>query len=221
MFNPEVLHYVPVILSGLTYTGLLTIGGVGIGFFLGLLLAFAEVYGPKPLSVLASSIGQIIRGIPLIALFFVIFFGLPEIGINLSPTMSAILGLAIRSAAYQSQIFRSAIESIGIGQWEAALSIGMTRFQAFINVIAPQAIRIAIPSWGNEFTIVLKDTSIAYAIGVTEMFTQAIHVAQVTLDYFTTLAIVALVYFVLTSCVSAVLNKLYTKHRIPGLGGGV
>ncbi len=220
MDNVDVFQYLPVILSGLGATGLLTIGGIGLGFFLGLLLAFLEVYAPRRIGLIASWIGQVIRGIPLIVIFFILYFGLSEFGINLSGTMAAILGLGIRSAAYQSQIFRSAIESIGVGQWEAALSIGMSRFQAFRHIIMPQALRIAIPGWTNEFTIVLKDTSIAYAIGVSEIFTQTIHVAQATLNYLIPLLIVAGIYFVLTVTVNTVLNTLYNKYRIPGLGGG-
>jgi len=221
MLNPEALRYVTVILSGLSYTAILTIGGLIIGLILGLFLSFLEVFMSKPISSIASAIGQIIRGIPLIVIFFILYFGLTELGINLTPTLAAILGLGIRSGAYQSQIFRSSIEAIGKGQWEAALSIGMTRVQAFTNIIIPQVLRISIPAWTNELAIVLKDTSIAYAVGVSEIFTQAIHVAQATSDYLTPLSIVALIYFIITFSINRVLNRIYRKYMVPGLGGGV
>jgi len=220
--NPKVVEYIPLILSGLVNTVVLTLGGMGLGLLIGALLAFAEVYGSKPLSAVASGIEQVLRGIPLIVMLFIIFFGLPELGVRLPPIPSAILGIGLISGSYQSQIIRSAIEGIGMRQWEAALSIGMSGFQAFTNVILPQAVRIMLPGWVNEFTIVLKDTSIAYAIGVSELFTQAIHVAQVTFDYFSTLLITALIYLVITSLVSTAFNYIYERWlRIPGLGGGV
>ena len=219
-FNPKVIEYLPLLLSGLVNTVILTLGSMGLGLLVGALLAFAEVYGPKPISVIASSIEQVLRGIPLIVILFIIFFGLPELGITLPPVPSAILGIGLISGSYQSQIIRSAIEGIGMKQWEAALSIGMTRFQAFTNIILPQAVRIMLPGWVNEFTIVLKDTSIAYAIGVTELFTQAIHIAQATSDYLSVLLIIALIYLAITSLVSTAFNYLYERRlRIPGLGG--
>ena len=212
--------YIGVILSGLPTTLILTFGGFGIGFLIGPLLAFLEVYGPTWVSRIATAIEETIRGIPLLVILFLVFFGLPSIGIQLSPIASAIIAIGIRSFAYQSQIIRSAILSIPRGQWEAALSLGMSPIEAFINVIAPQAFRIAIPGLVNQFTIDLKDTSLAYAIGVAELFTQSVHVAQVILDYMPPLVFVALIYFVLTYSASLGASFLYKRLSIPGLGGG-
>jgi polar amino acid transport system permease protein len=220
MFLPEFSDYVPVILSGLPNTLILTFGGFGIGLALGALLAFLEVYAPRPISSAASAVEEIIRGIPLLVIMFIVFFGLPELGLSLNPIQAAVISIGIRSLAYQSQIVRGAILSIPAGQWEAALSIGMTRWQAFANVIAPQAFRIAVPGLVNQFTIDLKDTSIAYAIGVAEIFTQAIHIAQVILDYLTPLLFVGLIYLVMTLAVSYASEHLYRRYAIPGLGGG-
>ncbi len=219
--EPEVLKYLPVIFSGLTNTVVLTVGGIAIGTALGAALAFIEVMGPPFLGKVTGWITRIIRGIPLLVILFLIFYGFPKLGIPLPSIPSAILGIGIRSGAYQSQLFRGAMEAVGRKQLEAALSIGLTRWGAFKHVILPQAVRLVIPGWVNEFTIVLKDTSIAYAIGVTEIFTQAVHVAQVVLDYLTPLMVVAATYFAICYSVSALSGRLYRKLMIPGLGGGV
>lgn len=220
MFSLDILSYIPVILRGLPNTLILTFGGFGIGLLFGSILAFLEVYAPKPIALTASFIEEAIRGVPLLIIMFIVFFGLPSIGVKLDPLCAAILSIGIRSLAYQSQIIRGALSSIPIGQVEAALSIGMSKGEAFLYIIAPQAFRIAIPGLVNQFTIDLKDTSIAYAIGVAEIFTQAVHVAQVILDYLTPLVFVGIIYFILTLTTSQLSEHLYRKYTIPGLGGG-
>lgn len=217
---PALWEYLPVIFSGITNTLVLTFAGIALGFALGIPLAFAEVLGPGPVRSAAMWAGRVIRGIPLLVLLFMIFFGFPNLGITLPPLPSAILAIGIRSGAYQAQLFRGAIEGVGYGQLEAALSIGLTRWGAFKNVVLPQALRLVIPGWVNEFTIVLKDTSLAYAIGVTEVFTQAVHVAQVILDYLTPLLVVATIYFTITFTASRLAEAVYRRVAIPGLGGG-
>jgi len=218
--HPALWDYLPVIFSGINNTLILTFAGIALGFALGVPMAFAEVLGPRPVQAVIKWVGRIIRGIPLLVLLFMIFFGFPNLGITLPPVPSAILAIGIRSAAYQAQLFRGAIEGVGYGQLEAALSIGLSRWGAFRHVILPQALRLAIPGWVNEFTIVLKDTSLAYAIGVTEVFTQAVHVAQVILDYLTPLLVVAAIYFSITFTASRLAEAVYRRVSIPGLGGG-
>ncbi len=216
----DIAGYIPVILSGLPNTLILAFGGFGIGLVFGTFLAFLEVYAPKPVASLATIIEEVIRGTPLLVIMFIVFFGLPELGLSLDPVHAAIVSIGVRSLAYQSQIIRSAISAIPSGQLEAALAIGMTRGQAFTYIAVPQAFRIAVPGLVNQFTIDLKDTSIAYAIGVAEIFTQAVHVAQVILDYLSPLLFIGLIYFALTFTVSYVSEYFYHKYSIPGLGGG-
>lgn len=216
-----VVKYNGLLLEGLKNTLILTIVSFIIGFLIGLPASLARVYGSKPLKWLSTVYVELIRGTPMMVQLFFVYFALPQFGITLDPLTAAFLGMGLNSGAYQAEYFRSAIMAIPRGQWEAALSIGMTKFQAFMYIIAPQALRISIPAWTNELAIVLKDTSIAYAIGVSEIFTQAIHVAQATLDYFTPLVIIAVIYFTITSTVNHILNRLHRKYMVPGLGGGV
>ena len=218
--NIQFESILPYLLTGFYYTALLTVGGLALGFAIGAILAFAESYLPRPTSTVASAIEQVLRGIPLIVVFFLVYFGLPYVGIVLSPTVAAALGLGLRSGGYQSQIFRGALESIGVGQVEAALSIGMSKSSAYREVLLPQAIRLSIPAWSNEFTVVLKDTSMAYAIGVAELLKQAANIVALTLQPLEIYAIVAAIYFIATLVVSRTMNTAYEKWKIPGLGGG-
>ncbi len=214
--NPKIIEF---IIQGLWFTIFLTIGGLSLGFAVGSTLAFMEVYSSKPISTIARIIGEVFRGIPLIVLFLLLYFGLPNIGVRLTAIQAAILGLGIRSAAYQSQIFRGSLEAVGRSQLEAALSIGMTPIQAYVYILLPQALRISIPAWTNEFTIVLKDTSIAYVLGILEIMTRADLIARSIGRYLEVYIIVALMYFLMVAFVNKVFYYLYEKYRIPGLGG--
>ncbi len=216
-----ILRYAPLILSGFSNTLIMTVSGVMLGLALGVASAFAEILGPRPLQAVISTVTHILRGIPLLVLLLLVFYGLPLLGLQLPPLPTAVLAIGVRSGAYQSQILRSAIEAVGSAQLEAAYASGMDKLTAFRSVVLPQALRLSLPGLVNEFTIVLKDTSMAYVIGVTEMFTQAIHVAQVTLDYLAPLTLTALVYLLTCLTVSIVANRLYRRLSIPGLGTGV
>jgi len=132
--------------------------------------------------------------------------------------LSAILGLGLRSASYQGQIFRSSLEAISAGQLHAGLSLGMTKFQVFKEILVPQAIRIMIPGWTNEFITVLKDTSIAFVLGVMDIMTRADFIARSVGRYLEIYIFIALVYFVLVKISMSSLNNLYERIRIPGLG---
>jgi polar amino acid transport system permease protein len=208
------------LLSGFFSTALLTAGGLALGFVIGIALAFAEVYLSRRIGAVASAVEQVLRGVPLLVMFLLIYLGSPSLGFSLSPEMAATLGLGLRSGGYQSQIFRSALGSIGVGQAEAALSMGMGKVETYREILLPQALRLSIPSWGNEFTVVLKDTSLAYSIGVAEMMERAANVVAMTLQPLQVYLIVASVYLVATLVVSRGMNVVYERLKIPGLGGG-
>jgi polar amino acid transport system permease protein len=216
------VQYVPIILSALSNTLILAFFSFGLATVLGIVMAFAEVFTSKTILIIVSWVARVLRGVPLILSIFLVFYGLPKLGLTLPPLYAAILGIAIVDAGYQEQIFRGAIKAVSNRQLEAAYSLGLTRASAFLYVVLPQAFRMALPSWINDFTIVLKDTSIAYAIGVVEMFTQAIHVAQVIMDYMWPLVFVALIYLVICYPLSMLSNYLHGKLKMMGmLGSGV
>jgi polar amino acid transport system permease protein len=181
-------------------------------------MAVGRVYGRKPLAFFIYIYEKTLRGIPLLVIFFIIYFGLSEIGLNLNAFNSAVLGLGLRSTAYQAQIYRSAINSIPAGQMVAARSIGMSKIKAIRYIILPQALRLSIPGWSNELTIVLKDTSIAFGIGVVDLMRQGRYIYSVNHELvLQILLIIALIYFVLVFSINKGLNYLEKKYKITGL----
>ncbi len=208
----------PYLLEGTLVTIKLTLAALGLGIALGVPLGFGQVYGNPLIKGIILVYERVVRSIPLLVILFLIFFGLPEMGVRFPAFISAILAIGLRSAAYQSQIYRGAIQSISGTQMKAALSLGMSRVQAFIHVILPQAVRLAIPPFANEAAIVLKDTSLAYAIGVTELLRQGSYIIANTSEAMAIYLSVATLYLIMTVSLNRVLAMYENKLRIPGIG---
>lgn len=214
------------LLGGLVVTILLTITSLGLGFLAGFPAGAVEVYGDGWIRSLVSKTGVVLRGTPIVVLMVVVFFGVPlpsfpdAPGLDFSSDafVAATLALGFRSAAYQSQVFRGAIQSIDEGQIEAARSIGLSKTEAVAYVVFPQAVRRSLPGFQNEFTIVLKDTSIAFAIGLAELLTRA---EQLYLQPGRSSAIIeviitiSFIYFILTFTTNRALDHLERKYAIP------
>ena len=120
------------------------------GFILGIILALGRVYGKIIISGICAGYIEIIRGTPLLVQLFIIYFGMPQIGISLEPITAALIGLSLNSAAYQAEYLRGSIQSIESGQMVAARTLGMSKLKSIRNIILPQALRISIPAWSNE-----------------------------------------------------------------------
>ena len=216
-----------IIINGLPATLLLTIFGLGIGLAIGLLLALARVYAPKGVQYVATVYERIFRSIPIIVLMFVIAIGFPwmfaflGVGTN-SLIASVAFALGLRSSAYQSGIFRGAILSVKPGQLQAARALGMSEIQANQHIVLPQAFRIAVPAWSNEYAVVIKDTSFALAVGVVEMNKLAFNLyADSPALMMVILLVLTIVYFCLTYPVTKLVGEYMTKRmRRLGLGGG-
>ena len=207
-------------------TLLLTALGLLGGFVMGLSLAIMRVYGEKELVWIASGYEKVLRGIPILVLIFIFVFGIPGIFWFIDPIsrplFGVILALALRSGAYQSQIFRGAILSVSPGQMEAARAIGMSRFQAFRHVVLPQALRLAVPSWSNEYAVIIKDSSFAYSVGVIEMLKASYRVsANFPVLWAPAMGVVAILYFFFTYPVTRIFGERQTKKlKKLGMGGG-
>jgi len=207
-------------MEGALVTIKLTFFSLGLGIILGIPLAFLQLYGNSFIKWLVLVYERILRSIPLLVILFLIFFGLPTIGIKFPPFIAAVIGIGLRSAAYQSQIFRGAIQSVSGTQMKAALSMGMTRLQGFTYVILPQAIRVAIPPFSNEAAIVLKDTSLAYALGVIELLRQGRYIIATTYEPLTIFIAIAVIYFIFTVSINTMLGYFERKYKVPGIGIG-
>lgn len=184
----------------------------------GIPLAIGEVYGNKLVkNIVVLPIVEFFRSIPALVLLFLFYFGVSFLQLNLSPFVAALLAMGFRSAAYQSQIFKGAIKSIDIGQMQAARSLGMTKLKAIRYIILPQALRISIPSWSNEYASVLKDTSLVYALGITELMRQGRYIVARTFgNAILVYVICALIYFVIVHLGVKLLDFLEDKYKIPG-----
>jgi len=141
---------------------------------------------------------------------------LPVIGIRLSPLTASIISFFLNSSAYQAEYLRGAIQSISSGQMQAALSIGMTKWQSIRFVILPQAIRRFIPSWTNEFIYLLKYSSLSYIVGAPEIMAQAKFVASRNFEFFKVYLFAGIIYFLLVTVFSEIFRYIENKLKIPG-----
>jgi cystine transport system permease protein len=186
----------------------LTIISFIIGIFLAVLTALARISQVKFFQGIARVYVSAIRGTPLLVQLFIIFYGLPNIGITLDPFISAVIGFSLSVGAYASEIIRAAIISIPKGQWEAGYSIGMTYIQALKRIILPQAARVSIPPLSNSFISLVKDTSLASVVLVTEMFRRAQEIASTTYEFLLVYMEAALFYWVICFFLSIIQGYL-------------
>lgn len=202
---------IPLIKAGLMFTVPLTL----VSFTLGLLLAFgtalARISSHKGLRSVAEFYVWIIRGTPLLVQLFIIFYGLPSIGLTLNAFVSAVIGFTLSVGAYNSETIRAAIQSIDRGQWEAAKALGFSKRQTLTHVVLPQALRVAIPPLSNSFIGLVKDTSLAAAITVTELFQVAQQITARTYEPLWLYTEAAVVYLLFCSVLTYWQDKLEAK----------
>lgn len=198
----------PFLLKGAWWTVVLSLGGMFFGLLLGFGLALLRLYGYWPLQWLARVYVSFFRGTPLLVQLFMIYYGLPQLGIQLDPLPAALIGFSLNMAAYTAEILRAAIASIDRGQWEAAASIGMSRAQTLYRAILPQAARTALPPLGNSFISLVKDTALAATIQVPELFRQAQLITARTFEIFTMYLAAALIYWLLASVLAYFQGRL-------------
>lgn len=185
---PRIAVYLPV-------TILMAIGAMVIALFLGIGLTY--LYNKKWARWLVDIYLLVFRGFPTIVILFVIYFGIPQLigfGSGWSAALVSTIALGLKQAAYSVEVFRSSLSSINLGQLEAGLAIGLTPSQTYRRIIIPQAIQIMIPPLGNNFIGLLKETSLAFSIGVTEIFGEGKMIASQNFRYFEVYFIVGILY---------------------------
>jgi len=200
-----------LLLAGVKFTVPLTLLSFTFGLTLGLATAVARLFGPLPLRLLARTYVWIFRGTPLLVQLFVIFYGLPSAGILLDAFPAALIGFTLNVGAYSSEILRAAISSVPKGQWEAAFSTGMTWRQAMSRTILPQAGRVAVPPLSNTFISLVKDTSLAAAITVPELFQTAQRIVATTYEPLILYIEAALIYLALSSVLTWLQDRMETR----------
>ena len=213
-FFKTVLEFIPEFIPGVITTLQLAFLSILFGTILGLFIALLKLTNNKIIIGLANAYITLVRGTPLLLQLWFIFYGLPSMGIRIDTFPSAILGLSLHNAAYISEIFRGAIESIDSGQNEAARSLGMTQLQCLRRVVLPQAFRRSIPSLGNQFIIAIKDSSLASVITITETMLTAKQLVSATFNVFPIFFIAAAFYLIMTTVVARLLTGLEDKLRV-------
>lgn len=199
------------------FTVPLTVLSFALGLGLGFVAALARLFAPAPLAMLVRFYVWIIRGTPLLVQLFLIFYGLPSVGIVLDAFPAALIGFTLNVGAYTSEIIRAVLSSVQKGQWEAAYSIGMTWAQAMRRIILPQAGRVAVPPLSNTFISLVKDTSLAAAITVPELFRAGQRIVATTYEPLILYVQVALIYLVVSSVLSALQTRV--EKRLSRYGG--
>ncbi len=214
---PVIINAFPYILQGSVVTILTVLGSLFLGLCVGVPLAVTQVYGPRWARALVSLYVWFFRGMPVLLLLFLFYFGLAElIGLNLSTIAASCLVLGMASSAYQSQIFRGAIQGLPAGQMKAAFALGMNKWQGIIYIILPQAMRLSIPGWSNEFSILLKDSAMCFVLGTPEIMARTHFVASRTYEHLPLYVTAGLLYFCITAIGVSLLRRLEKKVRIPG-----
>lgn len=206
----------PLLWAGIVFTVPLTLLSFVLGLGLGFAVALVRLFGPRPLVPVVRFYVWLIRGTPLLVQLFLIFYGLPSIGIVLDAFPAALIGFTLSVGAYTSEIVRAVIEAVPRGQWEASYTIGMTGPQAMRRTILPQAARIAVPPLSNTFISLVKDTSLAAAITVPEMFQAAQRIVSATYEPLILYVEVALLYLLFSSVLSCLQSRLERRFNRSG-----
>jgi polar amino acid transport system permease protein len=197
-FVQHSVEFLPILLQGAWVTIQVTVLSFALSSVIGLVLALMKVSHWRGLSFAASTLINLIRGLPIIVQLFYIYFVLPEFGVQLSAFQAGVIGLGIAYSAYQAENFRAGIEAVDPGQWEAAQAIGMRMPLIMRRVILPQAFRIALPPYGNTLVMMLKDSSLVSTITVAEMTRAGQLIASSTFQNMTVYTLVALLYLLMS-----------------------
>jgi cystine transport system permease protein len=205
----------PLVTGAVTGTIPLTLASFALGLLLALLVALLRLSRNRIFSGIARFYVSVIRGTPLLVQLFVIFYGLPNLGVKLDPWPSAIIAFSLNVGGYAAEIIRAAILSVPKGQWEAGHTIGMSGAQTLFRIILPQAARVSVPPLSNTFISLVKDTSLASLILVTELFRNAQQIAAFSQEFMVLYLQAALVYWVICLALSSgqsVLEKRLDRY---------
>jgi len=208
-----VYTFFPTLLKGAGITIFISFVSMALAVSLGLVLTLMRLYGGQPLSGIATGYIEIYRGTPLLIQLYILYYGLPNIGISMNPLTAAFLGLGMNYAAYEAELYRAGISAVPKGQMEAALSLGMTRGTAVKRVILPQAFRIALPGVTNDFIALFKDSSLVSVIAMVELTKTYSILAASTLRFFELGLIVALLYFAMSYPLSLLARRLEDRLK--------
>ncbi|MBU5443199.1 amino acid ABC transporter permease [Paenibacillus sp. MSJ-34] len=206
-------EYKQYFITGAAMTLWLSLLTVIFGFLLGTVLVLMRLSGVKPLRWIAVAYVEFLRGTPLMVQLFIIYFGLTSFGIELPKFTSGVIALSMNSAAYLAEILRAGIQGVDKGQTEAARSLGMSHAMTMRYIVFPQALRNVLPAIGNEFIVVIKESSIVSLIGVSDIMYNAEIVRGSTFEGMKPLVLAAILYFILTFTLSKLFGVAERRHQ--------
>jgi len=207
-------EFIPFLVKAAVVTIQLSLVSIIIGMVFGLLIALMRISKIKILSYVAQFYIWIIRGTPMLVQLFLVYFGLPQIGIELTPFISSVIALGLNAAAYIAEIYRGGIMSVPIGQMEAAESLGMRYPVIMKKIILPQALRVSVPSLGNQAVMMLKDSSLASLVTVSELMMVSQRFAATNYAFIEFYIVAAGFYLVMTTIFTFILNKIELRMSI-------
>ncbi len=211
------IEILPDMLSGAWVTIQLSIVCITVGILFGMALGVARVYSTRFVYWIVTAYVEFLRGTPCLLQLFFIYYGLGDMGILLKPILAAGIALGINTSVYQAEYFRGAIQSIKPGQMVAARAMGLGKWGAIRYVILPQALRLVIPSSSNEIIYMFKYTSIAFAVGVPELLSQADITGAMNFRYFESYLVAAGFYIIMVFFVAKIMSIIEKKVYVPGL----
>ncbi|WP_291569529.1 amino acid ABC transporter permease [Clostridium sp. UBA4548] len=205
--------YYKFFLEGTQYTVLIAFFTVILGTVLGLFLSLMKLSKNKILKLIASTYIEFVRGTPILVQLYIVYYGMPALGIDLPDMLAGIVTLSINSGAYVAEIIRAGINAVDKGQMEAGRSLGMTSAMTMRLIIIPQAFKNILPALGNEFITIIKESSIVSVIGIGELMYKADTVRGNTALPFEPLIVAAVIYFLLTFTLSKILGSLERRLK--------
>ena len=206
-----VLTKIPILLEGCVVTLQISFFALLLGMIFGIAGALCRISSNRALNSIAFMYVWVIRGTPVMVQLFILYFGLPQLGIKLPSMVAGVLGLAINTGAYVTEIIRAGIQAVDKGQMEAALSVGMSFRQAMVRIIGPQATKICIPPLVNQFIMTLKNSSIASPVTITELFRTGEQIIYTTFRSFEVYMAVAVLYLMMNSVFMVIADRLERK----------
>ena len=204
------------LLQGAGYTLLITFSCAATALLVGLGIAMARELGGAWVSAMLSALVYVLRGVPMLVLLFVVFFGLPGIGIDVPPLLAMMLSLGLISGAYLSEVFRGALAAVNPGEVLAARAMGFTRFETLRLIKIPQMLRFSVPGMVNELTTVLKYSPFAYTVGLPEITKQAMALVATTMRGIEIYAAIGLIYFAIYRLLLSAVRLIEKRYRIAG-----
>jgi polar amino acid transport system permease protein len=204
------------LLGGAGYTILITLACAATAFCVGLAIAVARKLGGPGVARLLDGLVYVLRGVPMLVLLFIVFFGLPGLGLDVPPMLAMMLSLGLISGAYLSEVFRGALKEVAAGEVLVAQAMGMNRLQILRLIELPQMLRFAVPGMVNELTTILKYSPFAYTVGIPEITKQAMALVSTTMRGIEVYAALGLLYFGIYRLMLAAVRALEARWSVPG-----